>query len=493
MDTTIVLGVVGLAILVILIIGSVVTRFKVAGPDEAFIITGRKGKKSRNAEGEIVTDLSGQKVVLGGGVFVVPFVQRLHTLDLSARRITVAIRGAVTQAGVKVNLEAVAIVKVGGDSDSIRAAAQRFLSQQGAIDAFTTEVLSGALRSIVGGLTVEEIIRDRAAFANKVFEESEASLTGQGLVLDTFQVQEITDEGSYLDDLGRPEAARVKREADIAEAKALQESQQATLLAEEQIAIANRNLALKQASILSETEAAAAKASAAGPLEAAAQKQLVLATEEKVAVAQAALTERQLDTEVRKPADAEKYRVEQEAEGRKAARIAQAQADRESTILEAQARREAAELAGEGVRSERVAIAAAALREAEVAATSLQLEGQAQAAAIGAKGNAEAEAMTAKADAFEKFGEAAILQMLVEMLPKITAEAAAPMAAIDNLTIVSTDGAGALPKQVTSTVTETNAMMKAATGIDLTSFLGEVMNKYAKPENTKPNSIEPGE
>ncbi len=103
--------------------------------------------------------------MLGGGVFVVPFVQKLATMDLSSRRISVQIRGAVSGQGIKLNLDGVAIVKVGGNADQIRLGAQRFLSQQADIETFTQEVLAGALRSIVGGLTVEQIIRDRAAFA----------------------------------------------------------------------------------------------------------------------------------------------------------------------------------------------------------------------------------------------------------------------------------------------------------------------------------------
>ena len=180
----------GLVVLLILLLLLVTSRYKVAGPNQAFIVTGRKGKAVLNPEtGQLTTDLSGQKVVLGGGVFVVPFVQKLATMDLSSRRISVQIRGAVSGQGIKLNLEGVAIVKVGGNADQIRLSAQRFLSQQEEIEPFTQEVLAGALRSIVGGLTVEQIIRDRAAFAQRVADESESSLTGQGLILDTFQIR----------------------------------------------------------------------------------------------------------------------------------------------------------------------------------------------------------------------------------------------------------------------------------------------------------------
>ncbi len=302
---------VGLVALVVLVFLLIASRYKVAKPNEAFLITGRKGKEVRNPEtGLVSTDLSGQKVVMGGGVFVVPFIQRLHVLDLSSRRIMVTIRNAVSGQGIKLNVDGVAIVKVGGNEDSIRAAAQRFLTQQDEIETFTQETLAGSLRSIVGSLTVEQIIRDRAAFAQRVTDESESSLTGQGLVLDTFQIQDITDDGTYLSDLGRPESAKVGRMAAVAEAEARREAEQAQIAAEQEIAIANRQLVLKQAEIQAETDAARAQAAASGPLAQADRDQAVLLEQEKVAVAQAALKERQLDTEVRRPADAERYRVE---------------------------------------------------------------------------------------------------------------------------------------------------------------------------------------
>ena len=310
MDPTLLIAIGGIAALVLLLVLFVLSRIKVAGPNQAFIVTGRQGREVTSASGITSRDASGQKVVMGASVFVLPVVQKLHTLDLSSRRIPVGIRGAVSKQGVKCDLEGVAIVKVGGTEDSVRAAAQRFLNQQEGIDTFTSEVLAGALRSIVGRLTIEEIIRDRAAFASAVAEEAESSLTGQGLVLDTFQLQDIQAEGSYLADLGRPEAARVLKEASIAEARARQAAEQEKLLADEAVAVAQRQLAPKQAEIDAEIDAAKARAAAAGPLAQAAQDQAILTEQKKVAVRTAALTERQLDTQVRRPADAERYRVE---------------------------------------------------------------------------------------------------------------------------------------------------------------------------------------
>jgi len=312
------IGIVGLFALILLIVGVVVTRIKVDGPNEAFIVTGRKGRPVTNPEtGAISTDLSGQKVVMGASVFVLPVIQKLASIDLSARQISVSVGSAVSAQGIKCSLEGVAIVKVGGAEDSIRAAAQRFLGQQDHIEHFTQEVLAGSLRSIVGRLSVDEIIKDRAAFAREVAEEAETSLTNQGLVLDTFQLQDIQTEGNYLKDLGRPEAARAEKEAAIAESVACREAEQARIKAEEEIAIANRELNLRQAGILAETDAAAAQAEAAGPIAKAARDQEVIAAQEQVAERQAQLRDRQLDTEVRKPADAERYAVEMAAEAAK--------------------------------------------------------------------------------------------------------------------------------------------------------------------------------
>ncbi|MEU8508513.1 SPFH domain-containing protein [Streptomyces brevispora] len=455
------LAIVGVVVLLVLLALVVITRYKVAGPSEAFIITGRRGKKSVDpVTGRASIDNSGQKVVVGGGVFVVPFVQQKFTLDLSSRHIPIAVRGAVTLRGVKSNLEGVAIVKVGGSEDAIRAAAQRFLQQQNGIVGFTQEVLSGALRAIVGRMSVEDIIRDRAAFAGQVAEEAEASLSGQGLILDAFQIQDITTEGSYLEDLGRPEAARAKQEADIAEAIARRASEQARLKAAEEIAIAERTFYLKQAEIKAETEAATARANAAGPLAEAARQQEVLQEQEKVAERQAALTDRELDTKVRKPADAARYQAEQEAEARRIAQVKEAEADAERSRL-----------TGEGEKLHRSALADA-----------VRIEGEAEGAAIAARGSAEAEAMQKKADAFAQYGDAAVLQMLVEALPHIVAKASEPLSAIDKLTVISTDGASQLSRTVTDNVAQGMELLSSTTGVDLAALLKNLRGATPKSE-----------
>jgi flotillin len=445
------IGGAGLAVLVVVLVVFVISRIRVAGPNEAFIITGRKGKAGGS-------DTSGQKVVMGASVFVVPFVQKLGVMDLTSRQIGLSVPAAVSSNGIRGSLEGVAVVKVGGTEELIRAAAQRFLGQQGEIDVFTREVLAGSLRAIVGRLTVEEIIRDRAAFAAAVAEEAENSLTGQGLVLDTFQLQDIQAEGDYLLDLGRPEAARAEKEAAIAEAIARRESEQARIRAEEEIAVANRELSLRQAEIKAQTDAAAADAASAGPLAQAAKDQEVITAQELVAARRAELKERELDTEVRKPADARRYAIEQEAAAAKSREIAEAEAQAERTRLSGAAERE-----------RRTALAEAT-----------KVEGAAEAASILARGEAEAEAMRKKADAYSHYGEAAIVDIIAETLPQVVAEAARPMGQIDAMTVISTDGASQTVRNVASTVAQGQEMARALFGVDLASlvqrFAGEASN-----------------
>lgn len=495
------IAVAGLVALIVLLVLFVLSRIKVAGPNEAFIVTGRKGKEVTNPEtGRLTHDLSGQKVVMGASVFVVPVVQRLAILDLTSRQLAVSVPAAIAKNGIRCSLEAVAVVKVGGQEDSVRAAAQRFLGQQQDIDHFTKEVLAGALRAIVGRLTVEEIIRDRATFAAAVTEEAESSLTNQGLVLDTFQLQDIQAEGQYLADLGRPEAARAAKDAAVAEAAARREAEQARLIAEEEIAVANRALALKQAEIQAETDAAAADAAAAGPIAQAAKDQEVMTAQEQVAARRAALKERELDTEVRKPADAQRYAVEQEAEAERNAAIAKAEAARQAHIARAEAEARQVELQGEAQRRQREQLAQAVRIEGEAQADAtrvtgeadaytvkvrgeaersqreqlaeaIRAEGTATADATRAAGEAEAEAMRRKAESYSAYGEAAILDLLAKALPDIVGAAAEPMGNIDKLTVISTDGAADVTKSVTSTVAQGMQVAGDLTGLDLANLL----------------------
>ncbi|OWY62458.1 hypothetical protein B7486_58325 [cyanobacterium TDX16] len=258
--------------------------------------------------------------------------------------------------------------------------------------------------------------------------------------------------------------------------------------AEEEVAVANRQLALKQAEIKSETDAAAAEAAASGPLAKAARDEEVIAAQEKVAERQALLKERELDTSVRKPADAERYAVEVKAEGEKSATIRRAEASREATIASAEAKAEENRLVGAGERQRREELAkaeqiegaatgAAEQARREAIAAAVRAEGSAEADATLAKGEAEAQAMEKKAQAYEQYGEAAIVDLLARVLPDVVREASAPLANVDNMTVISTEGATDLTKTVAGNVAQGMQLASDLVGIDVAALFANLAQK----------------
>jgi flotillin len=453
-----VVGIAGIVLAVIIVAVIVVRRYRIANPDEAIIVTGRRGKNTQ--------DLTGQKVVTGGGVFVLPFVQKSFQLSLRSRQLSITTT-AQTQNGITINARAVAVVKVGGTEEMIRAAAQRFLSQQEEIESSTQEVLSGSLRGIIGGLTVESIIRDRSALASAVLGAAEEALTKQGLVVDTLQIQEINDTQNYINNIGRPEAAKVSREADIADVEAQRAAEEAKIDAQQIILEKNRALKLREAAIQQETDQARAAADAAKPREDAIQRQKIVEAEEVTAQKEASLREQQLNATVRKEADAEAYRVKT---------IASANADAAASQAAGQAR--AAVSAAEADKQRRELNAAAMEREGKAEkenrtalADATRAEGQAEADAIAARGNAEAAAIQARAEALAQQSQAVLAQDALKALPLIAHELALGYSAIDNMTIVSADGANKVTGDIVGNIKGVTEMLKDATGIDVASLV----------------------
>lgn len=487
-------GIIGILLALGLLIWLIASRYRVAKPNEAFVITGRGSKRVVDpVTGQTTVDLFGQKVVRGGGAFIIPLVQQLSVLDLSSHRIEVGVGGAYNAKGIKLNVHGVAIVKVGATDEAVRAAAQRFNAQQDAVEEFCREVLTGSLRSIIGAMEVDKIISDRAAFAHRVAEASEADLSGQGLMIDTFQIQDIADSegGTYLRDLGRPEAARIRQQADVAEAEARQLSEQAKATAEQAIAGAQRDLALKRASIQAETDKAAAEAANAGPLEQTAQQQRLVSAQQEVATQQAVLTERQLDATVRRQADAKRYETETLAAAQKASALlaadakryeteTRAAADKAAALLTAEAQKAARIAAADALRAEGEAEAAARLATGTAAADIEKAQGDAHASATLATGTAEADVLDKKAEAYSRYNQAAVLDMLVKVLPQVAHEVAAPMSAIDQLTVISTDGASDLTKKATATMAELPGVIKQLTGLDITELLSSYTGNGSK-------------
>ncbi|RJU01808.1 flotillin family protein [Arthrobacter frigidicola] len=462
------------AVLVLAVIGVILARMAlhIASPDQALIIS------SKDSKGQ--PDPDSQRVVFGR-IFINPFSQRAYPISLASRQVSLKIEG-ISQNGIKLHLTGVAQVKVGGDADAVRKAAQRFLNQQEAIDHYTQETLSGSLRSIVGTLTVESIIKDRATFAKSVKEEAEHSMHNQGLEIDTFQIQSVDDDSGYLKNLGRPEAALAEKNAKIAEARSVQESEQARAISDEQVALAHQQLIIKRAELKEVADARQARADAAGPLAVAEQNEQVIIREQQVAQRRAELRERELDTEVRKPADAEKYRLIQQAD----ARLEERRRASEATEIEARVELAKRKLNAEGDRVAAEADAAANTARGTAEAAVQEARGRAEAAVIRSRGEAEAESteargkaeaagIAAQAEAYEKFNEAAVLSKVLEVLPAMAREVAAPLAAIKTMTVVSNDGAGQLSRDVSTGVQQTTQLIKDTTGLDVITLLGDIL------------------
>ncbi|WP_294567408.1 flotillin family protein [uncultured Arthrobacter sp.] len=462
------------AVLVLAVVGVILARMAlhIASPDQALIIS------SKDSKGQ--PDPDSQRVVFGR-IFINPFSQRAYPISLASRQVSLKIEG-ISQNGIKLHLTGVAQVKVGGDADAVRKAAQRFLNQQEAIDHYTQETLSGSLRSIVGTLTVESIIKDRATFAKSVKEEAEHSMHNQGLEIDTFQIQSVDDDSGYLKNLGRPEAALAEKNAKIAEARSVQESEQARAISDEQVALAHQQLIIKRAELKEVADARQARADAAGPLAVAEQNEQVIIREQQVAQRRAELRERELDTEVRKPADAEKYRLIQQAD----ARLEERRRASEATEIEARVELAKRKLNAEGDRVAAEADAAANTARGTAEAAVQEARGRAEAAVIRSRGEAEAESteargkaeaagIAAQAEAYEKFNEAAVLSKVLEVLPAMAREVAAPLAAIKTMTVVSNDGAGQLSRDVSTGVQQTTQLIKDTTGLDVITLLGDIL------------------
>jgi flotillin len=426
MDSYIIIG--GLVLAVLASIGFVVSRLRIAGVNQAIVVAGKRDN------GEV-------KVIFPGGrTFVIPIVQTASTVSLLQKQVELEVN-APDQNNVPITVRAVATFKVGSSPEHIRAAAERYTGQEDVSAKNARETLLGQLRAIVGTMPVSDLIRERATFASKVTEVATNELAVSGLVLDSLQISDISDAGNYISNLGVPEAERANQEARVARAESNRIANDAEVEAQTRIAEKRTGLAVREAQLKAESDAEQARSDAAGPLAKAEQDRAITTSEQAVAEQRAILREKQLDTEIRRPADARMYETEKDAEAAK-----------RRSILEAQA-------------------------EAET----IKTRGEAEAGSITAIGAAKAGALDKEADALAKYGEAAVTKMLVEAMPLVARELAAPMAAIDNMTVISTDGASALPKAVAGNFSQLDAIVKSFSGQSLTEIIAGLNGQKAAP------------
>jgi flotillin len=442
-------------IVVVLIVSYIGSRYKVAGANEALVVSGQRDKGPDGRKN--------LKVVRGGGVIVLPLIHKVGKLKLTARQINVNLADAVTRQGIKVAVQGVATFKIGADDESIRNAAERFLeAQEQEVDSIVKNVLEGSLRSIVGTLTVEELNLDRMKFQQAVQDAAKGDLATSGLQIDSFTIQAIRDESGYMELIGQQETARRERDARMAKAAADQEAAVREAEADQVKINAARDVALRRAETETQTAAAEARAAQAGPLAEAEATQEVTRKQTELAELEAARTQQELVATTVRPAEAEAEAQIRRAEGAKGAAIAQAQGDAERVKLAGEAQARVVEVT------------------AEATAKQTTLEGNAEAGIVLSKGEAEAKALALRAEAYRQFNEAAIIQTVLSMLPDIVRAAAEPMANIDSLTVLSSDGASDVVKNVTRTVTEASTTVKGLTGIDIPELLNQALGSSAE-------------
>lgn len=392
-------------------------------------------------------------------MFVWPGIQKIQRIILNTMTLTIDSNNVYTQLGVAISVTGVAQVKIQGQNEEmLQAACQQFLGKrESEIQLIARETLEGHQRAIMGNMTVEEIYKDRKKFSKAVFEVASSDLVNMGISVVSYTLKDIRDEEGYLRSLGMARTAQVKRDARIGEAEARRDATIREAVAEEQrmraryandieIAHAQRDYELKKASYDQEVQTKKAQSDLAYDLQAAKTKQRIKEEQMQIRVIERAQQislqdqeivrrERELEAQVQKPADAEKYRLEKLAE-----------ANRNRIILEAQAEAEA-----------------------------IQLKGDAEAFAIEVKAKAEAEQMAKKADAWKDFQEAAMVDMVLEAMPKIAAEISAPLSQCNKVTMVSTGngeiGAAKLTGEVMDVMQKLPMVVQNMTGVDISKAM----------------------
>ena len=451
-DLNVVVVIAGLALAFILAVYAVARRYKKVGPNQVMIISGRK-YKIKTADGR--TEEVGFRIRRGGGAFILPLIEKIDLLSLEIMTLDITTPEVYTRPGVPIIVDGVAQVKVGGDEESIRTSSEQFLGKTPEqIKEIAMQTVEGHLRAIVGTMTVEDIYKNRDQFASSVQEVAVSDLANMGLHIVSFTLKDIRDNHGYLEALGKPRTAEVKRDAIIAQAEADRDStiksasarqagDIAKFQAETQIAEAQKNFLLQKAGYDRSTNEAKAQADLAYDLQRYKTNQAlkreevqvsVVEKEQQIVVQEREILrrEKELEATVKRLADAERYRVQTEAE-----------ATRFKYEAEARGQAEAQKAKG--------------FAQAEV----VKATGLAEADVIAVKGSSEAEAMAKKAASWKEYNQAAVAQLILQALPEIAQAIAQPLSKTQSITIVSTggDGGGAGAGRVTRDVAEIMAQL----------------------------------
>ena len=466
-------------LIVIILLLLLLVCWKRVPADKAMVITGLK-----------------KRVLAGKGGIQVPFLETSCMISLEAVSMTTDITEAPSKQGIFVDIAGTAVVKVDNKPDMVLIAVEQFCNgntQQTTqnIKTVVEQILEGKLRGIVSTLTVEQINEDRVAFETSIEDSITKELEGMGLRLLSYTVLKIATQGGYLENRAIPQIAQSKADADIASAErrrdtevktaeAIREGEKAKLSAQAEIAQSQRDKTIRTEQYRAEQDRAKADADVSYQLQNIENNKLVAERNAELAKKEAQVVEEKLVATVKKPADAEKYKTEVEAEANKIKSIRESEARAESLRIEAQARADAKRL------------------EAQAEADAIKVKGEAEADAIKARGLADAEAKDKLAEAMKKYGEAAIVEMIVNRLPEIMGAVSKPMEQIDKITVIDnggSQGASKVAKVVSDVALNGFDVLNDLTGVDLSQLMRNfVKNSEKKPPITvRPSSQDVGD
>ncbi len=448
--------------------------FRRVGPNQALIVYG----------------WGGTHIVTGGGKVVWPLFQSFQELSLELMSFDVAPeQDLYTAQGVAVTVEAVAQIKVKSDPESIRTAAEQFLTkEQTERERLIQLVMEGHLRGIVGLLTVEQIVKEPEMVAGRVRQTVADDLSKMGLEVVSFTIKKVIDDKDYISNMGRPDVARIRREADIAQAEAERDTAIKRAMASRESAIAQA--AADQERVIAQTASETKQAEAVRDLE-------VKRAEYEAAVRQQrALAEKAYDiaaNQAQQKVIAEEVRIEQ-VKRQELIRVQELEVSRRERELEATVTKQAeaeqrrieimAEAQRQKLAREAAGQAEAVRQQGTAEAEVIRIRGQAEAEIVRAKGQAEADAMHLRADAFLQYNQAAVLDKLLSGMPDVARAFASSLAGVDKITIVSTgdgrsSGASALTGEVAKMVAQVPELFETLTGMKVRELMDRLQGIQA--------------
>ncbi len=478
MTTYIIAGAAAVVVVLLFLMGYVK-----APPDQAYIISGMK-KESR--------------ILIGRAGIKIPFFERLDKLYLGQMTVDIKTEQSVpTNDFINVNVDAVAKVRISPTPEGIKLAAKNFLNKRA--DAITTDLqdsLQGNMREIIGTLSLKEINTDRDSFSDQVMNKASRDMDKLGIEILSCNIQNVTDENGLIRDLGADNTSLIKKNAAIAKAQADRDvaiaqaeadkaANEARVAADTEIAQKNNELAIRQSELKITADTKQAEADAAYEIQKQAQQKSIETTTVNAQIARAEreaelkrqeveVTRQKLDADIRAQADAERYRREQEAQ----ADLFRRQKDAEALRYEQEQAAEAQKIAAE-----------AAKYAKEQEAAGIAAVGKAEAEAIQARALAEAEGIDRKAEAMKKYGEAAIVEMVMQALPEIAKNVAEPLSRVDRITMYGEGNSARLLGDIVNGTNQITEGITAGMGVDIRSLLAGALGGKLAAAGESPTVI----